>query len=201
MTLEQWTLGDLIKDAEQIYAPAGRLKLEELEEMSRDEVQETLMNLATEAYELREKMFGETNMRELERIVMLRVIDNHWMEHLDDMDMLREGIGLLSYGQRNPLVEYKIKGHDMFQSMIDAIQTDIATMMYRVNIITPEQQRAMEEQAKQRLAQAKSSHSSAEGDQEPAKKQPVVKGEKIGRNDPCPCGSGKKYKNCCGRDK
>ena len=198
---EQWTLGDLIKDAEQIYAPAGRLKLEELEEMSRDEVQETLMNLATEAYELREKMFGETNMRELERIVMLRVIDNHWMEHLDDMDMLREGIGLLSYGQRNPLVEYKIKGHDMFQSMIDAIQTDIATMMYRVNIITPEQQRAMEEQAKQRLAQAKSSHSSAEGDQEPAKKQPVVKGEKIGRNDPCPCGSGKKYKNCCGRDK
>ena len=198
---EQWTLGDLIKDAEQIYAPAGRLKLEELEEMSRDEVQETLMNLATEAYELREKMFGETNMRELERIVMLRVIDNHWMEHLDDMDMLREGIGLLSYGQRNPLVEYKIKGHDMFQSMIDAIQTDIATMMYRVNIITPEQQRAMEEQAKQRLAQAKSSHASAEGDQEPAKKQPVVKGEKIGRNDPCPCGSGKKYKNCCGRDK
>ena len=198
---EQWTLGDLIKDAEQIYAPAGRLKLEELEEMSRDEVQETLMNLATEAYELREKMFGETNMRELERIVMLRVIDNHWMEHLDDMDMLREGIGLLSYGQRNPLVEYKIKGHDMFQSMIDAIQTDIATMMYRVNIITPEQQRAMEEQAKQRLAQAKSSHSSAEGDQEPAKKKPVVKGEKIGRNDPCPCGSGKKYKNCCGRDK
>ena len=198
---EQWTLGDLIKDAEQIYAPAGRLKLEELEEMSRDEVQETLMNLATEAYELREKMFGETNMRELERIVMLRVIDNHWMEHLDDMDMLREGIGLLSYGQRNPLVEYKIKGHDMFQSMIDAIQTDIATMMYRVNIITPEQQRAMEEQAKQRLAQAKSSHSSGEGDREPAKKQPVVKGEKIGRNDPCPCGSGKKYKNCCGRDK
>ena len=198
---EQWTLGDLIKDAEQIYAPAGRLKLEELEEMSRDEVQETLMNLATEAYELREKMFGETNMRELERIVMLRVIDNHWMEHLDDMDMLREGIGLLSYGQRNPLVEYKIKGHDMFQSMIDAIQTDIATMMYRVNIITPEQQRAMEEQAKQRLAQAKSSHSSEEGDQEPAKKQPVVKGDKVGRNDPCPCGSGKKYKNCCGRDK
>jgi len=197
---EQWTLGDLIKDAEQIYAPAGKLKLEELEEMSRDEVQETLMNLATEAYELREKMFGEANMRELERIVMLRVIDNHWMEHLDDMDMLREGIGLLSYGQRNPLVEYKIKGHDMFQSMIDAIQTDIATMMYRVNIITPEQQRAMEEQAKQRLAQAKSSHSSEEGDQEPAKKQPVVKGEKIGRNDPCPCGSGKKYKNCCGRD-
>ncbi len=197
---EQWTLGDLIKDAEQIYAPAGKLKLEELEEMSRDEVQETLMNLATEAYELREKMFGEANMRELERIVMLRVIDNHWMEHLDDMDMLREGIGLLSYGQRNPLVEYKIKGHDMFQSMIDAIQTDIATMMYRVNIITPEQQRAMEEQAKQRLAQAKSSHSSEEGDQEPAKKQPVVKGDKVGRNDPCPCGSGKKYKNCCGRD-
>ena len=198
---EQWTLGDLIKDAEQIYAPQGKLKLEELEEMSRDEVQEYLMDLAAQSYEMREKMFGEANMRELERIVMLRVIDNHWMEHLDDMDMLREGICLLSYGQRDPLVEYKIKGHDMFQSMIDAIQTDIATMMYRVNIVTPEQQRAMEEQAKQRLAQAKHSHGGDESPEESGKKKPVVNGEKVGRNDPCPCGSGKKYKNCCGRDK
>ena len=197
---EQWTLGELIKDAEQIYAPQGKLKLEELEEMSRDEVQETLMNVAEEAYQLREKLFGEENMRELERIIMLRVIDNRWMEHLDEMDMLREGIGLLSYGQRNPLVEYKIKGHDMFQEMIDGIQTDIATMMYRVNIITPEQQRAMEEQAQQRLAQAKASHSDGSEEKED-KKQPYVNEEKVGRNDPCPCGSGKKYKNCCGRDK
>lgn len=197
---EQWTLGELIKDAEKVYAPQGKLKLEELEEMSRDEVKETLMNVAEEAYQLREKLFGEENMRELERIVMLRVIDNRWMEHLDEMDMLREGIGLLSYGQRNPLVEYKIKGHDMFQEMIDGIQTDIATMMYRVNIITPEQQRAMEEQAQKRIAQAKSSHSS-EPAEEDTKKQPYVKEEKIGRNDPCPCGSGKKYKNCCGRNK
>ncbi|MBP3231426.1 MAG: preprotein translocase subunit SecA [Anaerovibrio sp.] len=197
---EQWTLGELNKDAEKVYAPQGKLKLEELEEMSRDEVQETLMNVAEEAYQLREKLFGEENMRELERIVMLRVIDNRWMEHLDEMDMLREGIGLLSYGQRNPLVEYKIKGHDMFQEMIDGIQTDIATMMYRVNIITPEQQRAMEEQAQKRIAQAKSSHSS-ESAEEDTKKQPYVKEEKIGRNDPCPCGSGKKYKNCCGRNK
>lgn len=197
---EQWTLDELVKDAEQIYAPQGKLVLDDLLEMSRDEVQETLENVAEEAYEMREKLFGEANMRELERIVMLRVVDNHWMEHLDHMDMLREGIGLLSYGQRNPLVEYKIKGHDMFQEMIDTIQTDIATMMYRVNIITPEQQRAMEEQAEQRLAAATASH----GDEKSAataKKTPVVNEEKIGRNDPCPCGSGKKYKNCCGKNK
>ena len=194
---EEWSLDELIKDAESIYAPAGRLKLDELEEMSRDEVQEFLNQMAEESYAQREQLFGEANMRELEKIIMLRVVDNRWMEHLDRMDMLREGIGLLAYGQRNPLIEYKIKGHEMFGQMIDSIQNDIAALIFRVNIITQEQQEAMEREAQQRMAAARQTH----GDQsdDAVKKQPVKTGEKVGRNDPCPCGSGKKYKNCCGK--
>ncbi len=194
---EEWSLDELIKDAESIYAPAGRLKLDELEEMSRDEVQEFLNQMAEESYAQREQLFGEANMRELEKIIMLRVVDNRWMEHLDRMDMLREGIGLLAYGQRNPLIEYKIKGHEMFGQMIDSIQNDIASLIFRVNIITQEQQEAMEREAQQRMAAARQTH----GDQsdDAVKKHPVKTGEKVGRNDPCPCGSGKKYKNCCGK--
>ena len=194
---EEWSLDELIKDAESIYAHTGRLKLDELEEMSRDEVQDFLNQMAEESYAQREQLFGEANMRELEKIIMLRVVDNRWMEHLDRMDMLREGIGLLAYGQRNPLIEYKIKGHEMFGQMIDSIQNDIASLIFRVNIITQEQQEAMEREAQQRMAAAKQTH----GDQsdDAVKKQPVKNGEKVGRNDPCPCGSGKKYKNCCGR--
>ena len=194
---EEWSLDELIKDAESIYAPTGRLKLDELEEMSRDEVQDFLNQMAEESYAQREQLFGEANMRELEKIIMLRVVDNRWMEHLDRMDMLREGIGLLAYGQRNPLIEYKIKGHEMFGQMIDSIQNDIASLIFRVNIITQEQQEAMEREAQQRMAAAKQTH----GDQsdDAVKKQPVKNGEKVGRNDPCPCGSGKKYKNCCGK--
>ena len=198
---EEWTLDGLIKDAESIYAPKDRMTVEYLEEMSRDEIQEFLHNLADEAYKQREELFGEENMRELEKIIMLRVVDNRWMEHLDRMDMLREGIGLLAYGQRNPLVEYKIKSHDMFGQMIDTIQSDIASLMFRVNIITQEQQEAMERESEQRLAAAKATHGDDSEPAEAQKKKPVKNTEKIGRNDPCPCGSGKKYKNCCGRDK
>ena len=192
---EEWSLADLIKDAEEIYAPQGKLTKEGLEAMSRDEVQETLIQAAEEGYQQRELMFGEENMRELEKVVMLRVVDNRWMEHLDRMDLLREGIGLRAYGQRNPIVEYKIEAYDMFEEMIAGIQTDIAKLMYRVQIVSQEEQ-----QLQDRLQNAKASHGD-EVDAAEAKKKPVVNGETIGRNDPCPCGSGKKYKNCCGRNK
>ena len=195
---EEWSLENLITDAEGIYAPKGRMKLDELEDMSRDELQDFLNQVAEESYTQREQLFGEDNMRELEKIIMLRVVDNRWMEHLDRMDMLREGIGLLAYGQRQPLVEYKIRGHEMFNQMIASIQNDIASLIFRVNIITREQQEAMERENQQRMAAAKANHGD---DFQENVKQPVKNGEKIGRNDPCPCGSGKKYKNCCGKNK
>ena len=228
---EEWQLDGLIEDAEKIYAPQGRLKKEELAEMSRDELQECLEKLAEEGYHNRELLFGEENMRELEKVVMLRVVDTKWMEHLDHMDMLRDGINLRAYGQRNPLVEYKIEALDMFEEMEADIQDQIASLMYHVSIITPEQQQeaaakqaaaqqsaapeAVSEQDKAKMEEiikkqksqlqdhlqnAQASH----GDEVSAaevKKKPVTKdGKKVGRNDPCPCGSGKKYKNCCGKN-
>ena len=194
---EEWQLEELVKDAERIYAPAGRLKVEELEQMSRDELKEELEGVAAEAYKAREEMFGESTMRELEKVVMLRVVDNKWMEHLDHMDMLREGINLRAYGQRNPLVEYKIEALAMFEEMEAAIQDQIASLMYHVAVVQQEEQ-----QLEDRLQSAQASHgdnvSSAEAKKSPRKNPD---GSKVGRNDPCPCGSGKKYKNCCGKKK
>ena len=229
---EEWQLDGLIEDAEKIYAPQGRLKKEEFAAMSRDELQECLEKLAEEGYHNRELLFGEENMRELEKVVMLRVVDKKWMEHLDHMDMLRDGINLRAYGQRNPLVEYKIEALDMFEEMEADIQDQIASLMYHVSIITPEQQQ--EAAAKQAAAQQPDAQEAPASEQDKAKmeaiikkqksqlqdhlqnaqashgdevsaaevkKKPVTKdGKKVGRNDPCPCGSGKKYKNCCGKD-
>ena len=204
---EEWHLDELIADAEKIYAPAGKLKKEELVELSRDELKETLEKTAEEGYQQRELLFGEENMRELEKVVMLRVVDNKWMEHLDHMDMLREGINLRAYGQRNPLVEYKIEALDMFEEMEAAIQDQIASLMYHVSIVTPEQQQdteaaieAQRSKLSDHLQNAQASHGDEVSAAE-AKQKPVTNdGEKVGRNDPCPCGSGKKYKNCCGRN-
>lgn len=194
---EEWQLDELVKDAEKIYAPSGRLKVEELSNLSRDELKEELEGVAEEAYKSREEMFGAPTMRELEKVIMLRVVDNKWMEHLDHMDMLREGINLRAYGQRNPLTEYKIEALAMFEEMEAAIQDEIASLMYHVAIVQKE-----EEQLQDRLQNAQASHgnevSSAEARKSPPKNPD---GSKVGRNDPCPCGSGKKYKNCCGRKK
>lgn len=190
---EEWELDGLIKDAEEIYAAEGDLKEEELVELSRDELEEKLNDIAETSYRKREEAFTPTIMRELEKVVMLRVVDNKWMEHLDHMDMLREGINLRAYGQRNPLVEYKTEGFAMFNEMINSIQTEIAKMMYHVNIISQEQ-----EQLEDRLRTAQASHGD-DVDAAEAKKKPIVNKNNVGRNDPCPCGSGKKYKNCCGK--
>ena len=214
---EEWTLDGLIEDAEKIYAPQGKLKKEELAEMSRDGLKETLESVALEGYNQRELLFGEENMRELEKVVMLRVVDNKWMEHLDHMDMLREGINLRAYGQRNPLAEYKIEALNMFEEMEGAIMDQIASLMYHVSIVTPEQQQAMQAEAQKRRAEqeiakqrgqlqdhlrsAQASHGDEVSAAEAQKKAPVTAdGKKVGRNDSCPCGSGKKYKNCCGKD-
>ncbi|MBD3878872.1 MAG: preprotein translocase subunit SecA [Quinella sp. 1Q5] len=221
---EEWQLDELIKDAEKIFAPPGVLKQSELEAMSRDELKEHLEKLAEDTYKQREQMFSEPVMRELEKVVMLRIVDNKWMEHLDHMDMLREGINLRAYGQRAPLVEYKIEALAMFEEMEGAIQDQIATTMYHVAVVqqapppdeeeeTPPEPTAKDvreaesvvrrEQAKveDRLQTARASHGDETSPAETQKRAKTADGKKIGRNDPCPCGSGKKYKNCCGRNK
>ena len=186
---EDWDVKSLAESCTNLFAPEGRLVTEELEKFSRDELKEELYSVAKEAYELREAMFGADGMRELEKVVMLKVVDSKWIEHLDHMDMLREGITLRAYGQRDPLIEYKIEAFDMFERMIAGIQEEIARMIFQVNIVV---------QPEDHLKDAKEVHEDLNSEDE--SKKPVVNGETTGRNDLCPCGSGKKFKKCCGAE-
>ena len=136
---EDWDLNALINYAEDFFAPRGLLTVEYLQNLSREELDEYLHKVAEENYQQREAAIGSELMRELENLVMLKVVDNHWMEHLDAMDMLREGVGLRAYGQKDPLVEYKFEAYDMFEAMNEAIQDDVVRYIYHVNVITQPQ--------------------------------------------------------------
>lgn len=140
-------------------------------------------------YEQKEKEFEGFDLREIERIILLKVIDRKWMDHIDDMDQLREGIGMQAYGQRDPVVEYRLVGFDMFNDMIKSIEEETAGALFHVQI---EQKIEREEAPK-----ITGTNKDIDGPRTPY----VRKGAKVGRNDPCPCGSGKKYKNCCGKNK
>ena len=152
------------------------------------ELKHLLKEQAVKLYEEKETEFPDPEQfRELERVVLLKVIDRKWMDHIDDMDQLRQGIGLQAYGQRDPLVEYKTRGFDMFDHMISGIQEDTVRLLYHVRI---EEKVEREQVAKVTGTNKDDSVASAPKKRDKAKVYP---------NDPCPCGSGKKYKQCCGR--
>ncbi len=181
---EEWDLEGLLTNADQVFLPEHELQVEDLEDMGRGALRDLLLEKALAAYEAREAELGAELLRELERMVLLRMVDEKWMDHLDAMDQLREGIGLRAYGQKNPLVEYKFESYQMFQNMIDAIREDVVRYVFRVNVVqSPQQQRQTIENKYQ----------------DEAAPVPVRREVKVGRNDPCPCGSGKKYKKCCGK--
>ena len=193
---EDWDLKNLVRYCEEYFAPFGELKEEKLADLGRDEIGEYLHKLADDIYASREEEISPEIMRELENLVMLKVVDNHWMEHLDAMDMLREGVGLRAYGQKDPLVEYKFEAFDMFEAMIEAIEDDVVKYMYRVNVVS--QPMMTMDDPLENATMNNPTVDTADGE---AVKEPVVnKGPEIGRNDPCPCGSGKKYKKCCGKN-
>ena len=131
---EEWDFAGLLKYSEKYFLAPGEIKLEDIEDMSREEVEDKLKTCAHETYESREKSIGSSMMRELEKAVMLKVVDSKWMEHLDDMDMLKEGIGLRSYGQRNPIVEYKVEAYDIFEEMQQAMMETIVLYLYHIQI-------------------------------------------------------------------
>ncbi len=170
-----------------------RYKESELDELSQGQLEEVLLKRAKEIIAAKEEKYGADTMRELERAVLLRNVDIKWMDHIDDMDELRKGIYLRGYAQRDPVVEYRLEGFDMFDAMVDSIREDTTKMILTVEI------RNREEDTK-RSQVAKVTGESGAGSDGTLKKQPVQKKEKVGRNDPCPCGSGKKYKKCCGRE-
>lgn len=158
---------------------------------NRDEAAKALIEEGHRAYEAREEELGEKMMRDLERKILLYNVDVKWMDHIDAMDELKRGIGLRAYGQHDPVVEYRSEGFDMFDEMTRSIREDTVKLLLTVRV-------ASEEDVKREQAAKVTSESGASDGSE--KGRTVRKGKKIGRNDPCPCGSGKKYKKCCGRD-
>ena len=159
----------------------------ELQQYSGGQLVEQLMERATDIYTRKEQELGESLMRELERVMMLRVVDEYWMDNIDAMQELRQGIGLRAYGQNDPVVEYKREGYEMFENMIAAIQEETIRRIYLARVQVGGAVK------RERVARVTGESG---GSDETVKKQPVKKGVQIGRNDPCPCGSGKKWKKC-----
>ncbi len=161
----------------------------ELEELETTDIEKLLIDRAREKYSEREQRFGAELMREIERVVLLRSVDHHWMDHIDAMDELRRGIYLRAYGQHNPVVEYRNEGYDMFNAMTESIREETAKLMMTVEI------RRKEEVRREKVAKVTSESGGSDGSE---KRSTTVN---TGRNALCPCGSGKKYKRCCGKDK
>ena len=197
-------LEDILEPFYKSFLPKGRIRADEgeLKGLTADVLCEKLQAVADEVYERREAEFGlmpdgSPLMRELERVVMLRVVDEYWMEHIDAMDDLRQGIGLRAYGNVKPIDAYKQEGFDMFEAMVNGIKSETVRRIFTV--------RVRKEQSIERKGVAKANLNRLGG--EPVKKKPVKKAQKVGRNDPCPCGKWKedgsrplKYKECCGRN-
>jgi preprotein translocase subunit SecA len=160
-------------------------------DQQREELADRIGKMAEEYYQQRENMAVEAgaDMREIERVILLRSVDRHWMDHIDDMDQLRQGVALRAYGQRDPAVEYKMEGYDMFENMVHSIQEDTVLMLLHLNVQSAPTRRSVVKEAQTNMDNADASQA----------RSPIQKKGVVGRNDPCPCGSGKKYKNCCGK--
>ena len=186
---KDWDIAGLVQSLFEIIPFKLKSKPEELEKYTKSEFKQKLKEEALKLYEAKEAEFPEPeHIRELERIVLLKVIDQKWMDHLDDMEQLKQGIGLMAYGQKDPAVEYKIQGFEMFGYMIENIKIDTVKTLYHIQV---EQNVEREEVAEV---------TGTNKDDSDGVKKPKQRVEaKIYPNDPCPCGSGKKYKNCCGR--
>lgn len=182
------------------------LGIEEVESLKADKINpeaiiSELKEKVKKIYDDKEAEFGSEDLRELERVVMLKVVDQKWMDHIDNMDELKNGIGLRAYGQKDPVVQYRIEGFEMFDEMIEDIKNEITKIMLHIRkkegvtrTNTAEITNASLEDAAINLVDGNLSEK--EGGMN---KTVVNEGPKVGRNDPCPCGSGKKYKNCCGK--
>ena len=186
---EEWDLVELNTVLLPII-PVKTITAESVKGLRKNQLKQNIKEEAIKLYELKEAEFPEPEqIRELERVVLLKVIDRKWMDHIDDMEQLRQGIGLQAYGQRDPVVEYKMSAYEMFNSMTNSIQEDTVRLLYHVHV----EQKIEREQ----VAQVTGTNKDDSGPKKPVQRT----SEKVYPNDPCPCGSGKKYKQCCGRNK
>lgn len=186
---EEWDLEGLLQAVYTTLLPVDAISLEDFERANHKELKELILKKALELYQSKENEIGAEHLRQFERLVMLRTIDVKWMDHLEAMDELKEGIGLRAYGQNDPLIAYKIEAYQMFKEMRDSINEEVVRTLAKVQITS-------EEKVIQR-PKIRNISTNLNEDGSPAVQQRVV-GKKVGRNDPCPCGSGKKYKKCCG---
>ena len=173
-----------------ICLPHGSVTADELVDLSNEQIKDKLLEVIMNTYRGKELEFGEEQLREIERVVLLRVVDQKWMAHIDNMDHLKQGMGLRAYKQQDPIQAYQMEGSAMFEEMIEGIKTETVKFLFHVRVERPVER---EQVAKETSA----SHGS---DDKSLKKEPVRSEHVAGRNDMCPCGSGKKYKNCCGRE-
>ncbi|MEF1190839.1 SEC-C metal-binding domain-containing protein, partial [Vibrio parahaemolyticus] len=183
--------------------------LEEDDKLYEEALREKIISLAVEVYKAKEEVVGAQVLRNFEKSVMLQTLDTLWKEHLAAMDHLRQGIHLRGYAQKNPKQEYKRESFELFEGLLEALKTDVITVLSRVRVQQQEEVERMEEQrraqAEEAARRAQAQHAAAEnqladGEESEGSNQPVVRDErKVGRNEPCPCGSGKKYKQCHGQ--
>ncbi|CBH22429.1 preprotein translocase subunit, ATPase [Acetoanaerobium sticklandii] len=193
---ESWDLKALEERFVNIFHPDKKVEVGNVEDLTKDGLKEIIKNEALRLYDEKEKLVGEERMRELERIILLQVVDSKWMDHIDAMDQLRQGIGLRAIGQEDPVRAYQIEGFDMFDEMIQSIQEETLNYIYgfqvRIEAQTIERKQMVD---MDKLEQKGGSETEEEGPKQ-------IKTDKVvGRNDLCPCGSGKKYKKCCGKDR
>ncbi|MEW6427272.1 MAG: preprotein translocase subunit SecA [Thermodesulfobacteriota bacterium] len=190
---EDWAWDSLAEQLTGVYGIALEMDAEARTGLDGARLAERLTALMTAAYERKEAAIGDETMRQLERYVLLQVVDSHWKEHLLNMDHLKEGIGLRGYGQKNPLDEYKREGFAMFQNMIETVKTATVSTLYRIQLAREEDVVAMEEEQRRQSPPPMQTNKDDDGTTAAGRHE-----DKIGRNAPCPCGSGKKYKRCCG---
>ncbi|UHA61605.1 preprotein translocase subunit SecA [Metabacillus litoralis] len=187
---EDWNIEGIIDYMNANILTEDELAVSDLRRKDPEEMSELIYKKALAHYDAKEADFGEEQMREFEKVILLRAVDTKWMDHIDAMDQLRQGIHLRAYGQNDPLREYQMEGFAMFENMIASIEEDVAKYIMKAQI--------RNNLERQEVAQGQTAVHAKEGD-EPVKKKPTRKVVEIGRNDPCICGSGKKYKNCCGQ--
>lgn len=211
---EQWDVPGLTEELEREYGVAMPVQqwLDEDDALHEETLRQRIIETLDESYRAKEAMVGVEGMRHLEKAVMLQTLDTSWKEHLAAMDYLRQGIHLRGFAQKNPEQEYKRESFEMFSNMLDAIKSEVVSVLWRIQVRAPEEVEAMEQQQRapvemefQHAGASALTSDDLSGDapppaQDPDAEQPFVRdGRKVGRNEPCPCGSGKKYKQCCGK--
>lgn len=186
---DNWNLKGLIEYVEHIFVPQGMLSFtkDDLQTLTKEDLKRQLIDIAEKRYEEKRAEFGDDMMKEVQRVILLKVVDSKWMDHIDNMDQLRQGIGLRAYGNNDPVIEYKNEGYAMYEEMLGAIGEDVIRMLFNVRVETKLEQRQ------------ENIPMTTNKDENGVQKPQTRSGAKVGRNDPCPCGSGLKYKKCCGK--